>query len=203
MNGQGKYERGFTLLEVLITVVILAFGLLGLANLQAKLHMSEMEAYQRAQAVVLLQDFAGRVQANGTAAASYVTPAPLTSGNPLGTENTSDNCAAPATRAARDRCDWNTALLGAAETKPDGDDADTDPDPVGGMIGARGCVEQVQAPVIASCTPGIYRVSVAWQGLYETAAPDLACGSAQYGADGLRRAISTTVTIGLPKCLPP
>ncbi|HEY0563491.1 MAG TPA: prepilin-type N-terminal cleavage/methylation domain-containing protein, partial [Methylophilus sp.] len=49
-------QQGSTLLEVLITIVILAIGLLGLAGLQSRLHVSEMESYQRAQALVLLND---------------------------------------------------------------------------------------------------------------------------------------------------
>lgn len=185
-----RHSRGFTLLEILITVAILAFGLLGLANLQAKLHMSEMEAYQRAQAVVLLQDFATRLQANGDNAASY-----LTGSMPLGTGNTVNCSPLPTGVAARDRCEWHLALLGAAETQ-----AGTN---VGGVLNARGCVEQLQAPVTATCTPGRYRITAAWQGLYQTAAPGLACGSGQYGNEALRRAASIIVTIGLPNCLPP
>jgi type IV pilus assembly protein PilV len=202
MMSAPHHARGFTLLEVLITVVILAFGLLGLANLQAKLHVTEMEAYQRAQAVVLLQDFASRVRTNGTNAGGYVTGTGGTT--PLGTGNTTDNCTAPATPIAQDRCDWQTALLGAAETVPDGPDAGSLPDPVGGMLGARGCVVQIQArnPAAGVCQPGIYEVSVAWQGLYETVAPDpdRACGINQFGNEALRRVISANVTVGTPEC---
>lgn len=200
-----RSHQGFTLIEVLITMVILAFGLLGLTNLQAKLQMTEMESYQRSQALVMLQDFVSRLEANGAQAANYITPAPLTTGNPLGTGNTTDNCTAPSTRAAQDRCAWQTQLLGAAEVVPDGPDADALPDQVGGVIGARGCVEQLQAPNPAAgiCTPGRYRVSIAWQGLFETSVPGLACGQNQYGGaagDALRRVVSTTVMIGLPGC---
>jgi type IV pilus assembly protein PilV len=205
VNAMRQHQRGFTLLEVLITIVILAFGLLGLVNLQAKLHMTEMEAYQRAQAVVLLQDFANRVQAGG--ATAYVTDADgdgVDAGDWLGTGATFVCSPAPtAGTIAAEKCDWSDQLLGAAETAPDGPDADSLPDQVGGMIGGRGCVEQLQTQDLPTCRPSIYRVTVAWQGLYETVAPDLTCASGQYGTDALRRVISTTVTIGLPECLPP
>ena len=56
-------ERGLTLIEVLVTLVILVFGLLGIAAFQAKAQVGSIEAYQRAQAVVLLQDMRARSEA--------------------------------------------------------------------------------------------------------------------------------------------
>ena len=40
-------QRGSTMLEVLVTIAILAVGLLGLAGLQSRLQVSEMESYQQ------------------------------------------------------------------------------------------------------------------------------------------------------------
>ena len=188
--GPARAGSGFTLLEVLITMIVLAIGMLGLANLQSKIHVTEIESYQRAQAVLLLQDMIDRINANRTQAATYAV------GGTLGTGGT-ENCAAPANLAQRDRCEWQASLLGASEKS--GTNAN-----VGAMIGARGCIEvvQVAVPTAGVCTPGIYRVSVAWQGLYPTAAPDpsLACGKDSYTDENLRRIITTQVTIGLPTC---
>ena len=44
--------RGNTMIEVLITIVITGVGLLGVAGVQARMHLAEMEAYQRAQATI-------------------------------------------------------------------------------------------------------------------------------------------------------
>jgi len=193
--------RGFTLLEVLITLIILAVGMLGLANLQSKIHVTEIESYQRAQAVLLLQDMVDRINSNrGTDAMSGYASAEV-----LGFD-TEEDCAAatiaavtPATKrmAASDRCQWSDTLQGASETRGGGS--------VGAMIGARGCIEEIQAPnnAIGVCTPGIYRVTVAWQGLHSTKAPALGCGAGEYGNDALRRAIATDITIGLPRCSSP
>jgi type IV pilus assembly protein PilV len=70
------------------------------------------------------------------------------------------------------------------------------------MTGARGCVEELQAKNDAAgvCRPGLYQVTIAWQGLHPTKAPALACGKDQYGADTNRRAISVLVAIGVPHC---
>jgi len=173
--------RGFTMLEVLITIVILAFGLLGVAGLQARIQLAEVEAYQRAQAIVLLQAMVDRITAGGKTATDYVTG----TGSPLGTGNAVDNnCAAAATTAARDRCEWNNALLGASEKKG----AST----VGAMIGARGCITN---PV--TTMPREFVLAVVWQGIAPTVAPaSTTCGQGLYGDDKTRRAMIARVVIG-------
>lgn len=181
--------RGVGLVEVLITMVVLAFGLLGLAAFQAKAHVGTIESYQRAQAAVLLQDMQARLSANSAQAGAYVTEAPLGTGSTLATD-----CAAAAAGKDRDLCEWNLALKGAAEQRG-GNNA-------GAMQGARGCVELVRAEndAVGVCTPAVYLVTVAWQGMHATKAPAQACGKDQYGADTHRRTVSARVAIGLPGC---
>lgn len=168
------------MLEVLITLVILAIGLLGLAGLQSRLQASEMEAYQRSQALVLVNDMASRIATNRSNAASYVTGA----GNPLGAGTPCST--STATRQEEDAGDWCRALQGAGET--------LDGSSVGAMVGGRGCVEDLGN--------GEYLVTVAWQGLTPISAPAPACGQNLYdgGAgctgDLCRRVITTVVRIG-------
>ncbi|MDP2155736.1 MAG: type IV pilus modification protein PilV, partial [Sulfuricella sp.] len=59
-----RRERGFGMIEVLVSLFILLTGLLGLAGLLARSQQAEMESYQRAQALVLLQDMVARINAN-------------------------------------------------------------------------------------------------------------------------------------------
>jgi type IV pilus assembly protein PilV len=180
--------RGVTLIEVLVTLVILAFGLLGLAGLMSKMQLAEVEAYQRAQAVVLMSDMVERINANRANATDYVTGTT----RPLGTSDTQPvNCAGLlAGTAQRDQCEWSNALKGAAETSQAAGN-------VGAMADGRGCVEQLQAPNRATRTPGIFRVTVTWQGRVQTATPALVCGdAAAYGGGAYQRAMSSTVTIG-------
>lgn len=187
-----RRQAGYTLIEVLITVVVLAIGLLGLANLQMKVHVSDAEAFQRAQAVNLLQDIAGRIEVNRANAVDYVTG----TANPLGTGDAQPtDCTSLAIGVVRDRCEWSNALKGAAEKKGTDD--------VGAMVGARGCITQIQAENASAgvCSAGIYRVTIAWQGMQETRAPALACGKDLYGTDAHRRVVSSTVVVGLPSCL--
>jgi type IV pilus assembly protein PilV len=154
-------QSGFSMIEVLVTLIILLVGLLGLAGLMVQSQRSEMESYQRVQALILLQDMAGRISANRMAASCYnFTNA--TSGTPyLGTTatyapvcnaakiinyyNLSQNspysaltapttaaATSPAATAVSDMSAWSTLLQGAAETSG-GSSA-------GAMIGARGCI---------------------------------------------------------------
>ena len=64
-------SRGFTLIEILVAVLVLALGLIGLAALQATGIKNVQTAYNRSQAVHLAQDMADRIRANTSAAAVY------------------------------------------------------------------------------------------------------------------------------------
>src|SRR4051812_34767512 len=69
--------KGFTMIEVLVSLFIVTLGLLGLAALQAKAQQAELESYQRAQALVLVQDMVDRINANRKTAGCYAfTPLP-------------------------------------------------------------------------------------------------------------------------------
>ncbi|MBL8482923.1 MAG: type IV pilus modification protein PilV [Rhodocyclaceae bacterium] len=171
-----RRQRGVTLIEVLVTLVLLLVGLLGLAALQNRAQMLETESYQREQALVLMRDIVSRINANRSNAASYVT------GGALGTSSTKD-CSAPANMADTDLCQWDSLLKGAAET--------LNGNRVGVMIGARGCV--------SSPATDQYLVQVVWQGLVATAAPpgSVDCGSGLYGSETYRRAVTSVVQIGI------
>ena len=178
--------RGSSLIEVLVTLVIVAVGLLGMAGLQVRLQSSEMEAYQRSQALLLVNDMANRIATNRNNAASYLVAASA----PLGAGSSNGLCTAVPTTPTMvqlDLAEWCTALLGAAEL--DGTNK------VGAMIGGRGCVEQVGPD---------YLVTVAWQGLTPISAPpsSVACGAGSYNAssgsctsDLCRRTVTTLVRI--------
>jgi type IV pilus modification protein PilV len=70
MNVRTIWSRsaGFTLLEVLVAVLVLAIGLLGLARLQMTVMKSNQSAYLRSQASLLAYDISERMRANRTAA---------------------------------------------------------------------------------------------------------------------------------------
>jgi type IV pilus assembly protein PilV len=186
-----RASSGFSLLEVLITLIIVAFGLMGLAALMMRIQSAEVESYQRVQALLLVRDMTERMAANQQNAASFVT------GNVVGTGDSEPaSCASYAAGSfGKDICEWSNALKGSAEVQSGGTN-------VGAMSGGRGCITQIQAadPTAGICQPGIYEVSVAWQGVVNTVAPAVSCGQNLYGPEGYRRAVSSRVTVGLPQC---
>ena len=171
-------QDGFTLIEILITLLILAVGLMGLAGLQARMLNTQFEAYQRAQAVMLAEDMASRLRTNIVAsrAATYAVTTQYGTGNSLGDAACTSN---------DDLCVWSQALKGISVKQ--GAQA------LGSMIGARGCLQTVSG---SATSQQVIRVTVVWQGLTPTVAPASTCGKDTYGGDDrLRRAVSVDVTL--------
>jgi len=61
-------KNGFSLVEVLVTLVVLSVGLLGIAGMMASTVRNNHSAYQRSQASWLAYDMLDRVRANREAA---------------------------------------------------------------------------------------------------------------------------------------
>jgi type IV pilus assembly protein PilV len=189
---------GFSLIEVMVAIVITAFGLLGVAGLMGKMQQAETEGFDRSQAMALLWDMSDRVYAamptTTTVANAYTNGGTTVT---VGTGATGYTSPCTGTGAALDLCEWNFALQGAAETRSG--------TKVGAMTGARGCVTLVTAPnpATGTCTPATFRISVTWQGLLDTLDQTTnanTCGSGQYGLETRRRIVSEMITIGLPGC---
>jgi type IV pilus assembly protein PilV len=187
-----RQQQGFTLLEVLVSLVILVFGLLGLIGLQAYTQVATFESYQRGQALILVQDMADRVATNRGSALCYSITTDTANGTPyLGTGAATPTCTATvgtaATRAVAtaDLAAWDAALKGDTEQ--------TGGASVGAVLGARGCVSY-------DAVTNSYRVAVAWQGMAPTVAPTAAdaaatCGKNLYGSEPQRREVNVTVRI--------
>lgn len=70
-------QRGFNLVEVLVSLLVLSFGLLGLAALQNFSLKSTHQSFQRTQATLAIQDMIDRMRTNSLAvgAGNYNVPA--------------------------------------------------------------------------------------------------------------------------------
>ena len=92
-------QTGFSLLEVLVSIVVLSLGLLGFAGLQVASIKNSASAYQRSQATILAHDIIDRMRVNRIQAVSgsYNTTVGATPG-------------AGASIAAQDLAEWKTRV---------------------------------------------------------------------------------------------
>lgn len=196
-------SRGFSMLEILVTIMILLIGLLGLAGLQTRAHTAELESYQRVQALILASKAVDMIRSNRRTATCFAVTDP-NSGTPFaGAAATghagSISCAASTiaenTLANNSFAEWDAALQGAAETKSGAS--------VGAMIGARGCISYDAATELTDPATGgivsgtgLYTVDVAWQGLTDVVAPTINCANDLYGSELKRRVVTMSFRIG-------
>lgn len=109
MSINHRFCKGFTLLEVLIAVLILAIGLLGMAGLQVAGLRNNYSAYLRSQSTQLAYDIADRMRANpaGVIGGSYNNQAaPNSAPSP---DCVSNSCTS-SQMASKDLFDWTTTL---------------------------------------------------------------------------------------------
>jgi type IV pilus assembly protein PilV len=174
-------QRGLLLIEILVSLVIIAFGLLALAGFVTKATALAGESTQRTRASMLLSDISGRILANKNEAALYIAATQPATG--YGTPGLSNICPAAGTaspnNASQDLCDWHNLLLGANDAQTGGNAA---------ALGYRGCLER-------NATNNIFTITVAWGSTMPSEIPTNTCGKDQFGADEYRRVLRTTVRI--------
>ena len=106
-----RRERGFTLVEVLVALVVMTVGMLGIAALYVEgLRLSRTSIY-RMNAVNLAADMAERIRTNPTVPADYA-------GNGPGAENDCVNGANACTEQELAEDDWWRWQAAMAENMP-------------------------------------------------------------------------------------
>lgn len=114
-TGLSRFSAGFTLIEVLVAVFVLASGILGLAALQAASLRNNQSAYYRSQATQLAYDMADRLRANirdanDLASSTYVTLLPEDAEAQSACTQVSTTCT-PAIMAEQDLFQWNQDIV--------------------------------------------------------------------------------------------
>jgi type IV pilus assembly protein PilV len=103
-----RHAIGFTLIEVLISMIILAIGLLGLASLQGISLKNNQDAYLFSQVNALAYEMSDRIKANkrgwNPGGTTVVIPATV-SNCTTGCNSAAASCS-PAQMAASDLCYW-------------------------------------------------------------------------------------------------
>jgi len=131
-KGAPQRQRGFSLVEVLIALVIMSVGMLGIAGLYVQSMQAGRTSMFRHHAVTLAGDVADRIRANPTAGAVY-----MGGGVDEGCVAQGADCTEPE-MAAHDIFLW---ALQATETLPNG---------------------QIQITYDGAVTPPTYEIEVSW-----------------------------------------
>ncbi len=89
-----KQNSGFSLIEILVSLVVLSIGLMGLAGLQIAGLKGTNDAHYRTQASLLMMDLADRMRANqvGVAEGKYRTSSTINCANPPARQCDSESC---------------------------------------------------------------------------------------------------------------
>jgi len=135
-------DKGFTLIEILVTMFILAIGLLGLAALVLEGMRNNQGAYLRTQATVLAYDMSDRMRANRNNVSDYADFSTDGASTQLPSCASSDTGCSPTAQVTLDLVEWTREIQG-----------------VGGdmalLPGGEGTIEQDAAT-------GTYTITITW-----------------------------------------
>ena len=170
---------GFSIIEVLVTLLVFSVSLLGYASLQNCAQKAQLEVYQRVYALNLIDYMVDQIKTNPVAQGCYGLGAVEVGSGYF----TSYSCSIYGTADTQAQVieavnQWSDLLKGSGEVVAGNN--------VGGLLNARGCINYDRGNQT-------YTVSVVWQGLIETVAPIATnCGNTSYGGSSskFRRALT-------------
>jgi type IV pilus assembly protein PilV len=169
-------QHGFSLIELLVSLVIFSVGLLAVAGLQTVSKSANFESLQRTSASHIANGLLEDMRTNGKGINMYLASADL-GGTVIAAEPV-PNCSSmgatcnAAQKAVHDLWFWESVIDGAHEVGAEGAS--------GGLVQPTLCID---GPVGGG--PGIYTVSVAWRGgvsLSDSGLNTCGDGSGKYGA---------------------
>jgi type IV pilus assembly protein PilV len=156
-----RRQRGFSLIEALITLFVFAIGILTIAGLQLVSKKANYDAAQRTTAGMLANDIAERMRANlstnGVALGDYLVEE--LGGGTLaapGTDCTAGTCT-NTQLAAWDLYEWEQLLDGASEAN------------AGGLVEPSACIRSD----VAGGGVGVYHIVIAWRGVTPLSNPTI------------------------------
>lgn len=171
-------QRGVSLVEVLVAMIVLSFGILTAVGLQVVAKRNNIDSTQQTAASVMAYDLIERMRSNSYSPGLQIYRSFATLGDGAVGDEPSPDCASAdcssAEMAIYDLWEWEQLVDGAAET--------VDAENVGGLASPTVCVT---GP--ADGGSGVYAVVIAWRAA--TALPfagdgaDCGVGLGRYGDD--------------------
>jgi len=112
-----RLQAGVSIVEALVALLILSFGMLGIAGLYLESLRSNRTALSRTAAVALINDMGDRIRANRGGLTNYV----LASGTAAtSSKDCSTALCTPAEIATWDKAQWYTSVTTTLPNGPDG-----------------------------------------------------------------------------------
>ncbi|WP_394129754.1 type IV pilus modification protein PilV [Shewanella maritima] len=142
-------RNGFSLIEVMVSLVILVVGLIGIFNLHIVSKKGSFESFQQTQASYYANDIINRMRLNPTQLGTYAGTFSGTSTQP--SPNCNTTICSPVEMRAWDLYEWQSSFTGADET--------IGTQNVGGLDTPTACIE-LNANTVT--------VVLAWRGIRET-----------------------------------
>lgn len=183
-------QRGFSLIELLVSIVVFSVGLLAIAGLQAVSKSANFESLQRTSAAQVAYGLLEDMRTNGDAIGVYVA-SPNLGGNVIPAEP-APNCGTmgatcnAAQKAAHDLWFWESVLDGELEIGAEGAS--------GGLVEPTVCID---GP--AGGGAGIYTVTVVWRGgvsMLDSGLITCGDGTGKYGvSNAFRRVVQVPTFI--------
>jgi type IV pilus assembly protein PilV len=197
---EGLQQSGFSLIEVLFGMLILAIGILGMVSMQINSKRIGHDALQRSIATNLAQDMIERMRINRTELGSYVGASGISSGAitlggaAIATSKPSSDCTistcTPAELAAYDLWEWERSMRGAGEISAEGN-------LVGGLVNPTACITHNR---------GLITLAVAWDAFQSLGNPfepaQCGVGLGLYGDDDEERQVVYFTTLIFPGLYP-
>ena len=147
-------QRGFSLLELLVALVVFSIGLLAIAGLQTVSKQANFEGAQRTSASQIAYGLLEDIRTNGNAVDTYRTAGEFgggrRGGEPVPNCQVGAECNA-AEKAVHDLWFWEQLIDGNMETSAGIG--------TGGVMLPSVCID---GPAVGG--PGIYQVTIAWRG---------------------------------------
>ena len=117
-SGTANSENGFSLIEVLVALLVLAIGLLGVLVMQARGLQFNQAGYMQSQAMFMAEDIVERIRSNQSAIDSYTIDFDDKGDDSAGNCDDASSPCSDTELAAADLFQWKTQLLSAL---PQGD----------------------------------------------------------------------------------
>ena len=168
-------QRGLSLIELMVSLVILVVGLVGIFNLHLISKRGSFEAFQQTQAAYLANDIVNRMKLNRSELSSY---AGTYSGVRTAVKSCETNICTTSETLSWDQYQWDQPLIGTSERVGSQN--------VGGLDSAIACITE---------NAGAVSVTITWRGIRELSSSAKASSDCGHSLGKRRRVFALNTMI--------